>query len=87
MKKVITFTEDQVRQLVWFLNGVTVTGIQNSRQIAAIAQILDSGMPGEINEPEKKENFKDIYSPADWESPPERKTKVSNKTEKKEGEG
>ena len=55
MKKVITFTEDQVRQLVWFLNGVTVTGIQNSRQIAAIAQILDSGMPGEINKPEKKE--------------------------------
>lgn len=55
MNKVITFTEDQVRQIVWLLNGVTVTGIQNSRQIAAVAQILDSGMPGEINEPEKKE--------------------------------
>jgi len=55
MNKVITFTEDQVRQIAWLLNGVTVTGIQNSKQIAAVAQILDSGMPGEINKPEKKE--------------------------------
>ncbi|WP_313258924.1 hypothetical protein [Lacrimispora sp.] len=55
MKKVITFSEDQIQQIVWLLNGVTVTGIQNSRQITTIAQILDSGMPGEINEPEKKE--------------------------------
>jgi hypothetical protein len=55
MNKVITFTDDQIKQIVWLLNGVSVTGIQNSRQIAAIAQILDSGMQGEINEPEKKE--------------------------------
>lgn len=55
MKKVITFTEDQIQQIIWLLNGVSVTGIQNSRQIATVAQILDSGMPGEINEPEKKE--------------------------------
>lgn len=87
MKKVFTFSEDQVRQIVWLLNGVTVTGIQNSRQIAAIAQILDSGMQGEINEPEKKEILKDIYSQTDWENPPKKRTKISNKTEKKEGEG
>lgn len=55
MKKVITFTEDQIQQIVWLLNGISVTGIHNSRQIAAVAQILDSGMQGEINEPEKKE--------------------------------
>lgn len=55
MKKVITYTEEQVMQIQYMLNAVTVTGIQNSRQIAAIAQILDSGMQGEINEPEKKE--------------------------------
>jgi hypothetical protein len=55
MKKVITFTEDQIQQIIWLLNGVSVTGIQNSRRVATVAQILDSGMPGEINEPEKKE--------------------------------
>lgn len=51
MKKVITYTEEQVKQIVGLLNGVTVTGIQNSKQIAAVAQILDSGTPGEIKEP------------------------------------
>jgi hypothetical protein len=50
MKKVITYTEEQVKQIVGLLNCVTVTGIQNSKQIAAVAQILDSGMPGEIKE-------------------------------------
>ena len=55
MKKVIIYTEEQVTQLKMLLNAVTVTGIQNAMQVAAIAQVLDSGMPGEINEPEKKE--------------------------------
>ena len=55
MSKVITFTDDQIKQIVWLLNGVTVTGIQNTRQIAAIAQILDSGMQGEISDAEKKD--------------------------------
>jgi hypothetical protein len=36
------------------LNAVTVTGIQNAKQIAAIAQVLDSGVPAESREPEKK---------------------------------
>ncbi|GEM_PF-794898 len=84
MKKVITFTEDQIQQIVWLLNGVSVTGIQNSRQIATIAQILDTGIPGEINEPEGKEKLKDVYSPIDWENPPERNTTISNE-KKKEG--
>lgn len=58
MKKIIAYTDDQVKQIVGLLNCVTVTGIQNSKQIAAVAQILDSGMPGEIKEsdqPKKKE--------------------------------
>ncbi len=55
MKKVITFTEEQVMQIQYMLNAITITGIQNANQVAAIAQVLDSGMPGEINEPEKKE--------------------------------
>jgi hypothetical protein len=48
MKKVITFTEDQVLQMKYMLNAVTVTGIQNAKQVAAIAQVLESGMPGEV---------------------------------------
>jgi hypothetical protein len=55
LKKVITFTEEQVMQIQYMLNAITITGIQNANQVAAIAQVLDSGMPGEINEPEKKE--------------------------------
>lgn len=55
MKKVITFTEEQVMQIQYMLNAITITGIQNANQVAAIAQVLESGMPGEINEPEKKE--------------------------------
>ena len=54
MKKVITYTEEQILQVRYMLNAVTVTGIQNAKQVAAIAQVLESGMPGEINEPEKK---------------------------------
>lgn len=53
MKRIIAYTEDQVKQIIGLLNCVTVTGVQNSKQIAAVAQILDSGMPGEIVEPVK----------------------------------
>ena len=83
MKKIIAYTEDQIRQIVWLLNCVTVTGIQNSKQIAAVAQILDSGTPGEIKEPEVKEKVKDVYSPSDWENPPERKTRIGETSSKK----
>ncbi|GLC79250.1 hypothetical protein [Lacrimispora brassicae] len=55
MKKVITYTEEQVLQIQYMLNGVTITGIQNAKQVAAIAQLLEMGTPGEINEAEKEE--------------------------------
>lgn len=87
MKKVITFTEEQVMQIQYMLNAVTVTGIQNAKQVAAIAQMLELGTPGEIKGPIRDEKLKDIYSLADWENPPERETKISNEPEKKEGEG
>ncbi|MDR7814641.1 hypothetical protein [Lacrimispora sp.] len=53
MKKVITFTEEQVMQIQYMLNAVTITGIQNAKQVAAIAQMLEHGTPGEIMEPEE----------------------------------
>lgn len=86
MKKVITYAEEQVLQIKYMLNAITVIGIQNAKQVAAIAQVLDSGMPGEINEPEEKENIKGIYAHVDWENLPEQKTRISNE-KKKEGEG
>ena len=86
MKKVITFTEEQVMQIQYMLNAVTITGIQNAKQVAAIAQMLELGMPGEINESAESEKFKDVYLPVDWENQPERKTTISNE-KKKEGAG
>jgi hypothetical protein len=50
MKKLITYTEEQVMQMKYMLNVVTVTGIQNVNQIAAVAHVLDSGVPAEIKE-------------------------------------
>lgn len=80
MKKVITFTEEQVMQMQYMLNAVTITGIQNAKQVAAIAQVLELGTPGEVGEPEKKENH---YSSDDWENPPEQKTSISDTPSKR----
>ena len=56
LKKLITYTEEQVAQITGFLNGVTTTGIQNAKQIAMVAQIIESGVPAGIKEePKKKE--------------------------------
>lgn len=80
MKKVITYTEEQVLQIQYMLNAVTVTGIQNAKQVAAIAQMLESGTPGEIKEPDKKENH---YSSAEWDNPHEQKISVSDTPSKR----
>lgn len=53
MKKVITYTEDQIAQIGALLNGITSTGVQSAKSIAVIAQILDSGTLGEIKDPEQ----------------------------------
>lgn len=42
MKKVV-YAEEQIKQVMALLNGITVTGIQNAKQIAVIAQVLDLG--------------------------------------------
>lgn len=73
MKKIIAYTEEQVMQIQYMLNAVTITGIQNAKQVAAIAQVLELGMPGEIKEPEGKEKIKGFYSQDDWKDMPLRK--------------
>lgn len=86
MKKIIIYTEDQVKQIVGLLNCVSVSGIQNSKQIAAVAQILDSGMTGEIMEPAQREALKNDYIPREWETKSTGKVPVC-KEKKKEGAG
>lgn len=54
MKNIITYTEEQINQAIALLNGITVSGIQNCKQVAVIAQIIESGVKAEIQE-EKKE--------------------------------
>lgn len=70
MKKVITYTEEQVLQIKYMLNAVTVTGIQNAKQVAAIAQMLESGTRGEIKEPENKENSSEEFVSRNWKTVP-----------------
>lgn len=41
--KNIIYTEDQVNTLRGLLNGLTVTGIQNAKQVAVMAQALNAG--------------------------------------------
>jgi len=54
MKKLITYSEEQILLLKMMLNAVSTTGIQNARQIVAMEQVLNSGVPAEI----KKETDK-----------------------------
>lgn len=42
MKNII-YTEEQVNTLRGLLNGLTVTGIQNAKQVAVMAQVIEAG--------------------------------------------
>lgn len=50
MKKIVTFSEEQVFQIKGLLNGITVSGVQNCKQIAVISQVLEAGVTGEVKE-------------------------------------
>lgn len=52
MKKVI-YTEEQIKQVMALLNDVTVTGVQNAKRVAVIAQVLDLGTVEEEKEGEE----------------------------------
>lgn len=70
MKKVITYTEEQIAQMGILLNDITSMGVKSAKNIAVIAQILDSGTPGEIREPDKKEASSKEFVPHNWKSVP-----------------
>lgn len=50
MKQIITYNKEDVYAMKVVLNGINVTGIQNCKQIAALAQLLENGISGEIKE-------------------------------------
>lgn len=54
MRKVI-YTEGDISNIRALLNGVTLSGIQNCRQITIIAQILDTGKLEEMEQEEEGE--------------------------------
>jgi len=51
--KQIVYTEEQISQITGILNGLTISGIQNARQITVIARILESGKIQETEEEER----------------------------------
>ena len=56
MKQIITYPREDIERLAAVLNGLTITGMQNAKQLAVAAQIIDSGIPGEIKEPDGEKN-------------------------------
>ncbi|WP_394525737.1 hypothetical protein [Lacrimispora sp. JR3] len=63
MKKLITYTEEQVVMLKMMLNAISTSGMQNARQIVAMEQVLNSGVPAQI-----KEELKGSHSKAEHET-------------------
>lgn len=55
MKKMIAYSVQDVENIVALLNGISVQGIKNCKNITVIAQILDSGIPVEVPESRQSE--------------------------------
>lgn len=54
--KTLTYDYDKMVMAGQLLNSLVVSGSSNFRALAEIANILDSGRPGEIMEKETDEN-------------------------------
>lgn len=57
MNKIVIFSEDDIKTINNLLNGIGVVGVKNCKQIAFIAQILESGKIAEsevVDETEKE---------------------------------
>lgn len=44
----VVFNEEDIEAMKAILNGLTVMGVQNCRQVAVIAQLLESGIPVDV---------------------------------------
>lgn len=49
-KKVLTYDYDKMKRAGILINSLSATGCQNFRVLAELADILDSGVPGEVFE-------------------------------------
>lgn len=54
--KTLTYEYEKMARSGQILNGLVVTGVSNFRLLAELADILDSGIPGEMIEKEEKED-------------------------------
>lgn len=52
--KTLTYNRDSMLKAAAILNSITISGTSNIRMLAELANILDSGTPGETFEKEEK---------------------------------
>lgn len=57
--KTLTYDRKNIDKMVVLLNQITITGITGARIMSAIADIIDTGMEGEIVEKEEKKGGMD----------------------------
>ena len=62
MKKVMIYEEDRIFNAVKLLNCINVTGIENFRALAEIANIINSGTCGNYDETEEERQKNDMES-------------------------
>lgn len=53
--KTLSYERQKMERAGKILNSITVTGAYNCRLMAELADILDSGIPGEMEEEKKEE--------------------------------
>lgn len=50
MKQLVTYTVEQVASMKTLLNQIHVTGIDNCKYVAMIAQIMDEGITAKVKD-------------------------------------
>lgn len=55
MKKIVAYSERDISNIHSLLNSIVVSGIQNCKNVAVIAQILESGKLAEVKDEEKSD--------------------------------
>lgn len=53
MKKIMTYSPEQITDVKTLLDNIAVKGTDNCKYIAMIAQILDAGIMGEVKDEEE----------------------------------
>lgn len=56
MKQLVTYTAEQATNMKTLLNQITVTGIDNCKYLAMVAQIMDEGILAGVKEEKEGED-------------------------------